>query len=177
MSAQYPVLPVAGGALLRAFASLVALVTSWLKELARARRHRREANSLAGLDRRMLADIGITRADVRDAFSEPFWDDPTALLRERALERRLSAAVRRVEVDAGANRRLPAPAYRPSGAPDVIDKANGRALSSAARSDTRDHPLSRPDPRPPAPPAGALFEFNSQNEEPLLTSLCLHNGG
>ena len=28
MSAQYPVLPVAGGVLLRAFASLVALVTS-----------------------------------------------------------------------------------------------------------------------------------------------------
>ena len=79
MSAPYPVLPVAGGALLRALASLVALVTYWLKELARARRHRREANALAGLDRRMLADIGITRSDVRDAFSEPFWDDPTAL--------------------------------------------------------------------------------------------------
>jgi uncharacterized protein YjiS (DUF1127 family) len=107
MSAHYPVLPVAGGALLRAFASLVALVTHWLKEMARARRHRREANVLAGLDRRMLADIGITRADVRDAFSEPFWDDPTALLRERALERRLSASVRRVALDAGAN-----PAFR-----------------------------------------------------------------
>jgi uncharacterized protein YjiS (DUF1127 family) len=103
MSAPYPVLPVAGGALLRALASLVALVTYWLKELARARRHRREANALAGLDRRMLADIGITRSDVRDAFSEPFWDDPTALLRERAMERRLSAAVRRIKVDAGAN--------------------------------------------------------------------------
>jgi len=45
----------------------------------------------------MLADIGITRADVRDAFSEPFWDDPTALLRERALERRLNHSVRRAE--------------------------------------------------------------------------------
>src|SRR5690349_24646986 len=101
MSAPYPVLPVAGGALLRAFASLVALVTFWFKELARARRHRREANVLAGLDRRMLADIGITRADVRDAFSEPFWDDPTALLRERAIERRLSHAVRRAEFAMG----------------------------------------------------------------------------
>ena len=101
MSAQYPVLPVAGGALLRAIAFLVALVASWLKELARARRHRREANILAGLDRRMLADIGITRADVRDAFSEPFWDDPTALLRERALERRLNGVVRRLTVEAG----------------------------------------------------------------------------
>ncbi|HKS84406.1 MAG TPA: DUF1127 domain-containing protein [Pseudolabrys sp.] len=100
MSANYPVLPVAGGVLLRALASLVALVTLWLKELARARRHRREANLLAGLDRRMLADIGITRADVRDAFSEPFWDDPTALLRERALERRLNSTVRRIKTDA-----------------------------------------------------------------------------
>jgi len=95
MSANYPVLPVGGGALLRVFASLLAVVTHWLKEFARARRHRREANVLAGLDRRMLADIGITRNDLRDAFSEPFWDDPTALLRERALERRLSQAVRR----------------------------------------------------------------------------------
>src|SRR6476646_11696431 len=106
MSAQDPVLPVAGGALLRAFAFLVALVTHWLKEIARARRHRREANVLAGLDRRMLADIGITRADVRDAFSEPFWDDPTALLRERALERRLNHVVRRAEFDIGSRRCL-----------------------------------------------------------------------
>src|SRR4029079_14816973 len=106
MSAQYPVLPVAGGALLRAFASVVALVTSWLKELARARRHRREANVLVGLDRRMLADIGITRADVRDAFSEHFWDDPTALLRERALEPRLNHVVRRAQFDIGSRRSL-----------------------------------------------------------------------
>ena len=99
MSTNYPVLPVAGGTLLRALASLLALVTHWLKELMRARRHRRDAKLLAGLDRRMLADIGLTRADVRDAFSEPFWDDPTALLRERALERRLDHAVRRAEFD------------------------------------------------------------------------------
>jgi len=107
MSANYPVLPVAGSALLRGFASVLALVTQWLKELARVRRHRREAHVLAGLDRRMLADIGLTRADVRDAFSEPFWDDPTALLRERALERRLDHAIRRAEFNIGM-RRLPA---------------------------------------------------------------------
>ena len=35
------------------------------------------------------------------------WDDPTALLRERAMERRLSAAVGRIKVGAGAN-----PAFR-----------------------------------------------------------------
>jgi uncharacterized protein YjiS (DUF1127 family) len=110
MSANYPVLPVAGGVLLRAFASLLALITHWLRELARARRHRREANVLAGLDRRMLADIGITRADVRDAFSEPFWDDPTALLRERALERRVSHAIRGVRKSAGVEQPFRRPA-------------------------------------------------------------------
>jgi uncharacterized protein YjiS (DUF1127 family) len=110
MSANYPVLPVAGGALVRAFASLLALFTHWFRELARARRHRREANVLAGLDRRMLADIGISRADVRDAFSEPFWDDPTALLRERALERRMSTAIRRVKNSAGVEQAFRRPA-------------------------------------------------------------------
>jgi uncharacterized protein YjiS (DUF1127 family) len=70
--------------------AMLALVTHWLKQLARARRHRREAQVLAGLDHRMLADIGISRSDLNDAFSEPFWEDPTALLRERVIERRLS---------------------------------------------------------------------------------------
>ena len=107
MNAKFPVLPVAGGTLVRVFASVVAFVTRWVKELVTALRHRRQANMLAGLDRRMLADIGITRADVRDAFSEPFWDDPTALLRERALERRLNHAVRRAEFDVGARRSPP----------------------------------------------------------------------
>jgi uncharacterized protein YjiS (DUF1127 family) len=96
-SANFPILPIAGGALVSAFMALLAIVTRWLKELTRARQHRRQANILAGLDGHMLTDIGLTRADVRDAFSEPFWDDPTALLRERALERRLSHAVRRAE--------------------------------------------------------------------------------
>ena len=92
MSTQIPILPVAVGTAVRALASLLALVTHWLKALAQARRHRREAQALAGLDRRMLADIGVTRADVSDAFSGPFWEDPTALLRERAIERRLYRA-------------------------------------------------------------------------------------
>ncbi len=95
MSVNIPVLPIAGGTLVRALASLLALVTHWLKELARARRHRRQASQLAGLDRRMLADLGITREDLRDAFSEPFWQDPTALLRERAMERRLYRATKK----------------------------------------------------------------------------------
>lgn len=85
MNAKIPVLPVAAGTLAQAILSGVRR----LRRVIRARRNRRDAHLLAALDRRMLADMGITRADVRDAFSEPFWEDPTALLRERALERRL----------------------------------------------------------------------------------------
>jgi hypothetical protein len=32
----------------------------------------------------MLADIGLTRADLYDVSSEPFWVDPTTTLQERA---------------------------------------------------------------------------------------------
>ena len=98
MSAQYPVIPVAGGTLLRAFVWGLSTMTSGAKRFARARRHRRDAAALARLDRRMLADIGISRSDLRDAFSEPFWEDPTALLRERAIERRWNSALMRDEV-------------------------------------------------------------------------------
>lgn len=108
MTAHYRVLPDFTGVRRRAFAALPSLAVSWFKNLARARRHRREAFMLAGLDRRMLADIGLTRADVRDAFSEPFWEDPTALLRERALERRIYQASIRAKhghpVEAGFHR-------------------------------------------------------------------------
>lgn len=88
MTANVPVLPIAGSTVLRAALALIALVARWLKDLARARRHRREANALAGLDRHMLADIGISHADVRDAFSARFWEDPTELLASRAGEGR-----------------------------------------------------------------------------------------
>jgi uncharacterized protein YjiS (DUF1127 family) len=100
MSAQYPVLPIAGSALLRAVTGFWSILAQGGKRLARARRNRRQAAALAGLDRRMLADIGISRSDLRDAFSEPFWEDPTALLRERALERRWSRALLREEAAA-----------------------------------------------------------------------------
>jgi uncharacterized protein YjiS (DUF1127 family) len=90
MNEKIPVLPIAASALMRALLAMVALLTHWRKALARARRRRREAAALAGLDRHMLADIGVTSADLRDAFSQPFWEDPTELLRERVGERRTS---------------------------------------------------------------------------------------
>jgi uncharacterized protein YjiS (DUF1127 family) len=56
--------------------------------LLRAFKHRKDVSMLAGFDERMLADIGLTRSDVRDAFAEPLWRDPTAILADRAGERR-----------------------------------------------------------------------------------------
>src|SRR5437868_11317057 len=53
-------------------------------------KNRRDAVILAGMDEHMLADIGLTRGDVRDAFSEPVWRDPTAILVSRAHERRIN---------------------------------------------------------------------------------------
>jgi len=49
---------------------------------------RHDAMRLAGLDDRMLADIGLTRGDLRDAFAELPWRDPSELLARRAAERR-----------------------------------------------------------------------------------------
>jgi uncharacterized protein YjiS (DUF1127 family) len=104
MSTSIPVVPVAGGTLVRAFLSVLAFVTRWLKDFARARRHRREAGVLAGLDNHMLADIGVSRADLRDAFSEPFWEDPTALLRQRVRERRACRGGPAANVERGFHR-------------------------------------------------------------------------
>ena len=53
-------------------------------------KNRHEATILAGMDEHMLADIGLTRGDVRDAFSEPVWRDPTEILVSRAYERRVN---------------------------------------------------------------------------------------
>jgi uncharacterized protein YjiS (DUF1127 family) len=90
MSNNIPVLPIAGSTVVRTFLAVLSLVTRWLKEFARTRRHRREVAALAGLDRRMLADIGISRADLEEVFTQPFREDPTGLLRESACERRAS---------------------------------------------------------------------------------------
>ena len=65
-----------------------ALVTARLHGLAVAFRHRHDATVLMRFDDRMLADIGLTRRDVREAFSEPVWRDPTDLLAKRVAGRR-----------------------------------------------------------------------------------------
>ena len=69
------------------------------RQLALLVKNRRDATMLAGLDDRMLADIGLTRGDLRDAYSEPVWSDPTAILVSRAHERRVNR--RRASIDTG----------------------------------------------------------------------------
>ena len=56
----------------------------------RAAKNRHSARMLARLDDRQLADIGLTRSDLRDAYAEPLWQDPTSVLARRAAERRMS---------------------------------------------------------------------------------------
>src|SRR5947207_6261966 len=70
--------------------ALAGIVVTRLRQLGQMIKNRRDAVTLAGLDDRMLADVGLTRGDVRDAFSEPVWRDPTAILVSRAHERRIN---------------------------------------------------------------------------------------
>jgi uncharacterized protein YjiS (DUF1127 family) len=69
-------------------ATLVSQVVDAAMAVVRAYRHRLDATALAGVDDQALADIGLTRSDLRDAFAEPLWRDPTSLLHDRAGERR-----------------------------------------------------------------------------------------
>ncbi len=110
MTTAYPVLPLAAGALARALGTAMNVAAVSFKALARAIRNRRDARMLASLDSRMLADIGITRSDVNDAFAAPLWEDPTALLRERAIERRTNRARSRFVIWEGDNKAFRRPA-------------------------------------------------------------------
>lgn len=59
-----------------------------LKRFLERVRNRNDAMRLAALDDRMLADIGLNRSDLRDAFAELPWRDPSEVLMRRAAERR-----------------------------------------------------------------------------------------
>jgi len=59
-----------------------------LKQFAEKVKNRHAAMRLAELDDRMLADIGLNRSDLRDAYALPPWRDPSDILARRAQERR-----------------------------------------------------------------------------------------
>jgi uncharacterized protein YjiS (DUF1127 family) len=63
-------------------------LATWPFRVAAARATLR---TLANMDRRELADIGINSSDVRDASALPLDRDPTDLLAARARERRRDA--------------------------------------------------------------------------------------
>lgn len=93
------------------------LVMARLRRLAVSFRHRHDATVLLRFDDRMLADIGLTRRDLREAFSEPLWRDPTDLLAERVARR-------------GSGRLRP----RPSGPPSIVPEVGRvRALGGPRR--------------------------------------------
>ena len=61
-----------------------AVALARLTKFRNAIRHRRAIARLAEQEERLLADIGISRCDVRDALRQPIWRDPSAFLRRRA---------------------------------------------------------------------------------------------
>lgn len=66
---------------------LIAVFTGSL-QFIRAVGRRHHLAQLGGFDDRMLRDIGLTRGDLRDASAGPLWQDPTAILVVRSVERR-----------------------------------------------------------------------------------------
>lgn len=70
------------------FSSIISMIVAGFQNVARALKHRHDAGLLAGMDDRMLADIGLTRSDLRDAYAEPLWRDPTEMLAGRACDKR-----------------------------------------------------------------------------------------
>jgi uncharacterized protein YjiS (DUF1127 family) len=73
--------------LLCAIRTLGAVAVERIAQAAKILRHRRDLEFLAGLDDRMLRDIGLTRSDLRFALCEPFWRDPGAALIGRVGQR------------------------------------------------------------------------------------------
>lgn len=65
-------------------------VVRWVKGLMVIWRHWRDVEMLASFDDHMLADIGLTRADLHDVLAEPRWCDPATLLNRRRRERILA---------------------------------------------------------------------------------------
>jgi uncharacterized protein YjiS (DUF1127 family) len=98
--------------------AVAGIVVARVRQLGQTIKNRRDAVTLASLDDRMLADIGLTRGDVRDAVSEPVWRDPTAILVSRSQERRINR--RRILV-------------APTEAPSIVPAQQGRTSGAPVR--------------------------------------------
>ena len=76
--------------LVSAAGTAVTTLFSAIALVGRAIARRRLIAELGEFDDKMLRDIGLTRADLRDASAGPFWQDPTNVLVVRSVERRAS---------------------------------------------------------------------------------------
>ena len=106
--------------------AVAGIAVARVRDVLQLIKNRHDAAALAGLDERMLADIGLTRGDLRDAYSEPVWRDPTAILVSRVHERRINR--RRVGIGL-AEKAFDAPSIVPA-VPTVSNKV---ALPAAWR--------------------------------------------
>ena len=104
--------------------TIAGIAVARVREVLQLVKNRRDAAVLAGLDDHMLADIGLTRGDLRDAYSGPLWRDPTEVLVSRAHERRINR--RRVSI--GLSEKL---FDAPSIVPSVPAVSNTAALPAA----------------------------------------------
>ncbi|OYW60741.1 MAG: hypothetical protein B7X99_17135 [Rhizobiales bacterium 17-65-6] len=75
-------------------ARMLMQVAGFAVKAARAIENRRALAQLGQLDDHMLRDIGVTRADLNDAASEPMWRDGTQVLILRTTERRAAARMK-----------------------------------------------------------------------------------
>ncbi len=153
------------------FVLVLATLTAAIRKVGQALKNRHDAAMLAQMDDRMLADIGLTRSDLRDAISEPIWNDPTAILASRAQERRKSRAqvILNVAAAAGAANRLQRPRDQSAGPLHGLTSRDCQAdfnLADPSRSANDPKPASprlvRIPKRPPAL-AGAFFLRCKQN--------------
>jgi uncharacterized protein YjiS (DUF1127 family) len=99
-----------------------ASIVRWVKGLVVIWKHWRDVELLASFDDHMLADIGLTRADLHDAIAEPRWRDPTTLLdlrRHERLAKRHETVLSLAGqiVDGPASRRRPGGCRRPVAQP------------------------------------------------------------
>ena len=104
--------------------TVAGIAVARVRDVLQLIKNRRDAAVLAGLDDHMLADIGLTRGDLRDAYSEPVWRDPTAVLVSRSHERRINR--RRVGIGL-AEKTFDAPSIVPT-----VQTVSNRPRASAA---------------------------------------------